>query len=135
MWSLIDQMTYFTYPGKCFTHESVYRIVSCFVHLNYGCMDYSLATNAPTILRQIPPTSYLLLLPQALSLVGPQSIEEMKNLAVEMFSDIKFRGDVADVPRSVSFMNTSQAIAYLHFFDFNASPSILLIIAHLKIVK
>jgi hypothetical protein len=126
-------MTYFTYAGKCFTHESVDRIVSCFVHLNHGCMDYSLATNAPTILRQISPTCYLLLLPQALSLVGPQSIEEMKNLAVEMFSDIKFRGDVADVPRSVSFMITSQAIAYLHFLVFNAAPFILLIIFVLRI--
>lgn len=49
----------------------------------------------------MPNTSYLPFLPQALSLVGPQSIEEMKNLAVEMFSDIKFRGDVADAQRSV----------------------------------
>ena len=32
---------------------------------------------------------------QALSLVGPQTIEEMKALAVDMFSDIKNRGSVS----------------------------------------
>jgi hypothetical protein len=36
---------------------------------------------------------------QALSLVGPQTIEEMKTLAVEMFSDIQYNGEVLDSAR------------------------------------
>jgi hypothetical protein len=38
---------------------------------------------------------------QALSLVGPQTIEEMKTLAVEMFSDIQYNGEVLDSSRYV----------------------------------
>ena len=46
--------------------------------------------------------------------MGPQSIEEMKNLAVEMFSDIKFRGDVADASRSVE--SVTSVLFYLLYF-------------------